>query len=72
MQFVGSFALSDFPDDTWPTLLFNVSCTGEEITILDCAHTLEQESCGANEKASVICQSMYADTSANSYSGTPE
>ena len=56
---IGSFALTDsyYYRDSWPTIMFNVNCSGAESSIWECAHTL-QGSCGLYEDAIVICQSM--------------
>ena len=54
---IGSFILRNFAGSAdSPTILFDVSCTGEEATIFECAHS-EEGTCGTNEDVAVVCQS---------------
>ena len=54
----GSIALTN-GFNSHSAVLFDVSCTGRESSILECARsTSEEESCGELEAASVQCQGM--------------
>lgn len=57
---IGSIALTNgFAGNLRRAVLFDVSCTGRESSILECARsTSEQESCGELEDAYVQCQGM--------------
>ena len=54
----GSLALTnEFVDYSWPTLLFNVNCTGQESSIWQCISDISDNRCSDGEDTSVICQS---------------
>ena len=44
-----------FGSGVGPILLDNVMCTGEEETLLECQHSLQDHDCGHAEDAGVVC-----------------
>ena len=57
----GSFVISgQFVDNIWPTLIFEVSCDGSELSIMQCPHTLSSQGslCRGNRDSSVVCQGL--------------
>ena len=47
---------SRFPDGDLPTLMDDVSCTGNETRLIDCAHkTREGSNCDRSEHVGLIC-----------------
>ena len=49
-----------FSDVSLFTLITDISCTGNEYSILECStNQMDEHSCGPNEDAGIICQSNY-------------
>lgn len=57
--YIGAIAnRNTFIENVWPVFLTNVSCTGNEATLLQCSYSTEPISaCNQRSDASVLCQS---------------
>ena len=57
LLFIGAIANSNnFIENIWPVVVTNISCTGSEETLLQCAFSTESISaCNQRSDASVLC-----------------
>ena len=58
-NFTGAIANSNsFIENVWPVVVTNISCTGDEETLLQCSFSTELiNACNQRSDASVLCQS---------------
>ena len=60
-QHVGAIAITSgrFGETNLPTLMEEVSCAGDESTLLQCSHRIGSDSsCGPTEDAAIVCQGI--------------
>ena len=56
---LGSIALyGGYNTNVWPSIVHDITCSGEETSIFDCAYSLTSNGGTCGSDASVICQGM--------------
>ena len=65
MDFIilGTFALyRDYQTNTWPPVIHDLACMGNETSLFDCAYSLVDTGRACGYDASVICQGKYLES----------
>ena len=56
----GTLALyREYQTNTWPPIVYNISCLGNEASLFDCAHSLMGSGGACGYDASVVCRGEY-------------
>ena len=45
-----------FTDHVWPTFIFDIDCTGNEDSLLQCPRGSHESTCRENQDSSIVCQ----------------
>ena len=64
LYILGSFATSGsaYETSTWPTLVYDITCIGDETTLLDCSYSLSSTAQTCGRDAAVVCQGNNVNT----------